>query len=85
MKILRPFVSILIVVCLTFLLNNKIGQLPALGKFLDPFHGFLNLVNSDLHSKEIMIFSELKDEVKVIIDENHVPHIFAENEYDLFF
>jgi len=85
MKILKPFLSILIVVGLTIFLNNKIGQLPALGKFLDPFHGFLNLVNSDLHSKEIMIFSELKDEVKVIIDENHVPHIFAENEYDLFF
>jgi len=85
MKYLKPLLSILIVIFLTNYLNQKHGSTPPLGKLLNPFHGFLALVNSDIHVTQELFFEELNNEVKVIIDKDHIPHIFAENEYDLFF
>ena len=85
MKYLKAIISILIVISLTYFLNQKNGTIPPIGKFLDPFHGFMALVNSDVHSSKKINFPEIKKEVKVIIDDSKVPHIFAENEYDLFF
>lgn len=85
MKFIKAFLSISIVLFVTFYLNQKHGNTPAIGKFLDPFHGFLALVGSDIHQEKEIKIPQVKDEVKIIIDNNHVPHIFAENEYDLFF
>jgi penicillin amidase len=71
---------------LIFLLHNPIGPLPPLGRLFSPFEGFLqnttsknSLVDAELNLKGV------KDEVKVIFDENQVPHIFAKNEDDLYF
>ncbi|MAJ45031.1 MAG: penicillin acylase family protein [Candidatus Marinimicrobia bacterium] len=85
MKKLKAVLSLFCIFSSVFILNNRYGNIPPLGKFLDPFHGFLALVNSDKYSDDEYIFPNLNDEVKVVIDENHVPHIFAKNEYDLFF
>ena len=85
MKFIKEFLSISIVLFVTFYLNQKHGNTPAIGKFLDPFHGFLALVGSDIHQEKEIKIPQVKDNVKIIIDKNHVPHIFAENEYDLFF
>ena len=85
MKILKAILSVIFVFFITFVLNNKYGNIPPLGKFLDPFHGFLALVGSDKYSNNEYNFPNLNEDVKVVIDDNHVPHIFAKNEYDLFF
>ena len=66
-------------------LNRRIGDLPPIGKFLNPYHGYLALHNSDQLPTQDMIFENLKDSVNVIWDERRVPHIFASNEHDLFF
>ena len=86
MKIIKHFWSYLVMVGLIFLLHNPIGPLPPLGRLFSPFEGFLqnttsknSLVDAELNLKGV------KDEVKVIFDENQVPHIFAKNEDDLYF
>ena len=56
-----------------------------MGNFLDPFQGYLQLANSDQLPKKNLIFDELNDSVTVIWDDLRIPHIFAKNEYDLYF
>jgi penicillin G amidase len=85
MKYLKAIISIVILAGIIYSLNSKIGNIPPLAKFLDPFHGFISLVNSDIHKANNLSFENIKSEVKLIIDENHIPHIFAKNDYDLCF
>tara|TARA_Y100000814_G_C12063581_1_gene310420 strand:+ start:323 stop:529 length:207 start_codon:yes stop_codon:yes gene_type:complete len=66
-------------------MDNKLEQLPPLGKFFDPFHGYLALTNSDKLPDENIFLDGLKDSVSVIWDDRRIPHIFANNEHDLFY
>src|SRR5690606_34966214 len=68
------------------LCNNKIGNVPPLGKFLSPFTGFWQNAE-DLESAYNISLSnsKLKSDVDILIDEQGVPHIFAKNDYDLYF
>lgn len=68
-----------------YLLNNRFFDLPPLGKFFDPYHGYLALRNSDQLPTQDLFFESLRDTVNVTWDERRVPHIFANNEHDLFF
>ena len=83
---MNSIIKILLLFALTslsiHLLNNKIGTLPPLGKFLDPFHGYISS-NSISNKKQIYI-SSLSNDVEVIWDKNNIPHIFAENEIDMY-
>ena len=56
-----------------------------MGKFFDPYHGYLALHESDKLPDSDMHFSDLHDSVNVTWDERRIPHIFAKNEHDLFF
>ena len=66
-------------------MDNKLEQLPPLGKFFDPFHGYLALTNSDKLPDENIFLDGLKDSVSVVWDDRRIPHIFANNEHDLFY
>ncbi len=70
---------------LIWVLNTRIGTLPPLGKFLDPFHGYLALVDSDDLKRLHMDTPQLESPVTVIFDSLRIPHIFAENDHDLYF
>src|SRR5690554_4018699 len=74
----------LTVACLV-LFNTKIDQIPPLAKFLDPFHGFWQ--NADgREPSDLSLHSEfLQANVSIKFDKNGVPHVFAENERDLYF
>ena len=63
------------------ILNNKIFSFPPIGKLLDPFHGYA--VNSNKNNSKIHL-SNLKSNVEVVWDNNNIPHIFAQNEHDLY-
>ena len=65
---------------LIWTLNNPIGKLPPLGKFLDPFHGYLALVGSDDLKRLHMDTPQLESPVTVIFDSLRIPHIFTEND-----
>lgn len=74
----------LTVTCLV-IFNMKIQQVPPLGKFLDPFQGFWQNAESRKSSDLNIESSHLKAGVSIAVDENGIPHVFAENEADLYF
>ncbi len=85
MNYLKAFISFLILVIVIVCLNTKFGSVPPLGKFFDPESGFW--ANAELktpESDEISIDS-FEGNASVYFDERRVPHIFADNEYDLYF
>src|SRR5690606_11868170 len=66
--------------------NLKIGNVPPIGKFLSPFTGFWqNAEGIDLARNLSLSTSQLISNVNILIDDQGVPHIFAENDYDLYF
>ncbi|MEN7550881.1 penicillin acylase family protein [Rapidithrix thailandica] len=86
MKVLKLIVSAAISVALIAVLNMKMGMAPPLGKFLDPFHGFWqNSETMDIRWKQQLTADGLQAPVKVVYDDVMVPHIFAENDDDLYF
>ncbi|MFQ5602830.1 MAG: penicillin acylase family protein [bacterium] len=81
------FVISLVVTCaLIVILNIKIAALPPLGKFLDPIHGFWRNTKFSTEANEITTHvTGLEESVTILLDDRQIPHIFAENEHDLYF
>jgi penicillin G amidase len=86
MKLLKHFWPSIFLVLLCYGLNRPWGPVPALGSFLSPFEGFMQNAESKIFSKGngTLEIPGLSQEVSVIYDANKVPHIFAENESDLY-
>ena len=85
-NIFKVIILFLITVTLTILFNSKIGSLPPLAKFLNPFTGFWQ--NAEQNKRDSTLTFELtgiREPVQVFIDSLGIPHIFAENDYDAFF
>jgi penicillin amidase len=80
--------TLLFTLLLVYGLNRgwNIGApIPPLGKFLDPFHGFWqNAETGEAKDGELSI-PGLKDKVTVVYDSARIPHIFAQNDEDLYF
>ena len=86
MKYLRAFLSLVIAGGLTYLLNRPLGVLPALGPFFSPFTGFWQNADAPLKLPPAdMKLAGLRGEVTVKYDDNGVPHVFADNDEDLYF
>ena len=86
MRIVPFLVSIAITILLIFALNKKWGPIPPMGKFLSPQHGFwqnAEPANADFDCE--LKFPQLKAKAEVYFDDRLVPHVFAENEEDLYF
>ena len=76
----------LITVGIVFILGNKWGMVPPVGKLFAPFSGFWwNIETEDPVCKAQRITSGIQDKVQVVFDDRLVPHIFAQNELDLVF
>jgi penicillin G amidase len=90
MKIIKTILSVIITGLLIYFLQNGAASLPAFGKFLNPFTGFWT--NSEIKSDtkdgtvstENMTITGCTDELTIKYDENGVPHIFANNDHDLY-
>ncbi len=67
------------------MLNRKTGDIPPLGKLLSPFSGFWQNNESVNIVSEQLNIPGLKAKVIVRLDDNLVPHIFANNNHDLYF
>lgn len=86
MRIIPFIISTVITLTLIFALNTKWGGIPPLGKFLSPQQGFWqNAEATDANFNEELHFKNLKGKVSVYLDERLVPHVFAENEEDVYF
>ncbi|MFI5129580.1 MAG: penicillin acylase family protein [Chitinophagales bacterium] len=86
MRIIPFVVSAVITTGLVFALNKKWGKVPPMGKFLSPQHGFWqNAEPDDYDYSAELKFPDLKGNASIYLDERLVPHIFAENDEDLYF
>ena len=84
MRWVRTIVSLLLAAAAFWALDNRHGTFPALGKLLNPFAGFWqNGARSDEMPAALDV-PGLREEVRVVWDDRHVPHIFARNDHDLF-
>uniref|UniRef100_UPI004048642C penicillin acylase family protein n=1 Tax=Algoriphagus sp. TaxID=1872435 RepID=UPI004048642C len=85
MKILS-FLSVLLLTCVLAIGGaNSIGQLPPLAFLLDPNQGFWqNSYSEDQLAEEALSLENLQAPVEVVYDEQLIPHLYAENELDLY-
>jgi penicillin amidase len=82
---MKSIISGITLVIVLYAMNSKIGSIPPLGKFFDPNAGFWTNAETSLPESEELNIEGLMDEVSIVFDERRVPHIFAQNEHDLFF
>lgn len=89
MRLIKFAIVALLTLCLAYIANLHdplASSTPAMGAFLSPFHGFWQNAESGSEKKvQTLSFSGLENEVKVVMDERLVPHIFAENTRDAIF
>ena len=87
MKIFKAILSVAITAGLIYALSCPWGPAPALGPFLSPFSGFWqNGEKQEVNHEEIVLKADaLHDDVIVRFDDTGVPHIFAKNDFDLFY
>lgn len=85
MKFLKYLWSPIVAIALIYFFNKPLGSIPPLGKFFSPFHGFLQNTTLDEDLSEDVFLKGVKEQVKVVYDNNYVPHVFANNEDDLYF
>ena len=82
-----PFaVSAVVTGALVFALNKQWGSIPPMGRFLSPQQGFWQ--NAEPSGKSFdadLKLTGLKGKAEVYFDDKLVPHVFAENDEDLYF
>jgi len=81
---IRPVISTVLLVILVWALQTKFGPVPPMGKFLDPQGGFWANAETNAPAPENISLPQLNKPVDVYFDERRVPHVFAENEHDLY-
>ncbi|GAB4125629.1 MAG: penicillin acylase family protein [Raineya sp.] len=99
MKIFRAVFLFVLTFFLVYILQNRLADTflasytpatlataPPIGKFLDPFSGFwANAEAKRPKDKLNLSLNSLQKKVEILIDQRFVPHIFAENDQDLYF
>lgn len=74
-----------ILILVTLLAGSRLGSLPPLAKFFNPWFGFWrNAEAGGIQGGELRL-AGLREPVTVAFDTRGVPHIFAQNAHDLFF
>ncbi|GAA3945150.1 penicillin acylase family protein [Hymenobacter algoricola] len=83
---IKAILATAITLVLTWVLNTKQGDLPPFGRFLSPFGGFWqNDAANDFPTANTLTLPGLQQPVQVRYDDRHVPHIFAQNDHDLYY
>ncbi|MEO0896403.1 MAG: penicillin acylase family protein [Bacteroidota bacterium] len=87
MRWIKFILSLIITVLLAGALLSPVGSTPfAFGKFFDPFGGFWeNAEPVEQIAAESYSLPGIEETVTVKVDKRGVPHIFAQNEKDLFY
>ena len=87
MKFIKSIFPLILAILVTVGLGRSWGTIPPFGKLLSPFHGFwvnAEKSSSEEVSEELLKIPGLQKPVKVVYDEMAIPHIFAENDHDLY-
>ena len=83
MKFIKLIGALFLNVLIFYGLNTKVASAPPLGKFLNPTTGIWQNEMDETVNGEISI-NGLKETVSVHYDELLIPHVFAQNEEDLY-
>jgi penicillin amidase len=83
MKYFKLILSFIISVAIFYALDTKFGSIPPIGKFLNPYTGVWQNETDESITGEILI-PGLKDKVTVHYDAELIPHVFAQNDLDLY-
>ncbi len=85
-KKLSLLAAILSALIIWFIYSTPLGPLPPAGQFFHPSIGFWSNAETARVSGELRLNVDgLQNPVDVFFDERGVPHIFAENDHDLYF
>ncbi|UYZ58577.1 penicillin acylase family protein [Hymenobacter latericus] len=87
LRYIRAGLALLTTGTLVWALNTNHGEVPAFGKFLSPYEGFWRNgeAPSDFAAEQTLELPGLQQPVTVRFDDQRVPHIFAQNDHDLYF
>lgn len=85
MKWLKPLLASAVSLALFLALNFKHGDVPPLGKLLNPFAGFWQNNASRDAILTTQQLPELQAPVEIVWDDRRVAHVFAQNAHDLYF
>ena len=83
MNYLRLVLSLLLTGLVFYGLNSKQGALPPLGKFLNPTTGIWQNEKDESITGAVTL-PGLSEKVSVHYDAQMIPHVFAQNEHDLY-
>jgi penicillin amidase len=83
MPYLKALLGLALTIGLTYLLSRPLGPAPALGPLISPFEGFWATARPA--DPDELDLDGLKGTVTVRYDDDRVPHVFAENDEDLYF
>lgn len=83
MNYFKLLLSFVLAIGLFYALNTKFGSIPPIGKFLNPYTGVWQNETDETVTGEVSI-SGLTDKVTVHYDAQLIPHLFAQNELDLY-
>lgn len=85
MRYIIAILGLVITLGLCWLFDGlRVGM--AFGRVLDPFHGmWQNMESEDIGLDESLPMAGLQDKVVIRYDSLRIPHIFAQNEHDLYF
>ncbi|MET4074142.1 penicillin acylase family protein [Hymenobacter sp. UYCo722] len=84
---LKALLALAACVTLVWMLNTKHGDLPPFGKLLSPYRGFWQNGErpGDFPDRQTLALPGLRQPVTVRYDDHRVPHVFAQNDADLYF
>jgi len=86
MKLFKALLSVAVTLVLVWALQTKFGDIPPIGDFLNPVSGFWqNAESKNLKPDEELHLEGLQGKVTIRFDEHRIPHIFAENDHDLYY
>ncbi|GAA3631357.1 penicillin acylase family protein [Flavivirga jejuensis] len=83
MKYLKFIVSFILTIAIFYAFNTKLGAIPPIGKFLDPSGGIWQNEKDESITGDLEI-KGLIDNVTVHYDKERIPHVFAQNNTDLY-
>ncbi|MCB0444689.1 MAG: penicillin acylase family protein [Gelidibacter sp.] len=83
MNYLKFSASLLLTLIVFYVLNTKIGSIPPIGKFLNPATGIWQNEHDETLTGNILI-DGLSDKVTIHYDDHLIPHVFAQNDIDLY-
>jgi penicillin amidase len=86
MNKIKAFICIIVPILLIYALNTKFGSVPPVLKFLNPFTGFWqNAERTTVNANNQISLKGTIENVDIAFDDRMIPHIFAQNDHDLYY